>query len=150
MTRDKKIERLTEEASFHAQYEGRAYKPALIAPHNIALSVRGRTVNERHSFLLLLPFHGRRMSYIYKKTPQGDLALHLYLPEDWRSDDKRPAILFFFGGGWRGGFFNRYPWLERTIYLADRFLADYGYIEGKPAIELPEGEPGMKLVEESP
>jgi len=48
------------------------------------------------------------------------------------------------------GFFNRYPWLERTTYLADRFLADYGYIEGKPAIELPEGEPGMKLVEESP
>lgn len=282
--------------------------------------------SEKPRGLKTLPFSGKRMSYIYKRTPQGDLKIHLYLPEDWKPTDRRPAILFFFGGGWRGGnvkqfdpqaryfasrgmiaacadyrvksrhgttpdkcvedaksaikwlranasklgidpdriaasggsagghmaiaafttkgleaegedlsisskpnllvlynpvlntlsvvdmvgseemakrispnhnltkgvppailffgskdkflagakefmklsgklgntaklyvaegvghgFFNRYPWLERTTYLADEFLSSYGYIKGKPTVELPEGELGMKLVEENP
>jgi len=34
--------------------------------------------------------------------------------------------------------FQKSPWLERTIYLADRFLAKYGYTRGEPTIKLTE------------
>ena len=35
---------------------------------------------------------------LYKTTPQGDLRMNLYLPSGWRKSDRRPAIVFFFGG----------------------------------------------------
>lgn len=31
------------------------------------------------------------------------LNMRIYKPEGWSSDDRRPAIVFFFGGGWRNG-----------------------------------------------
>jgi acetyl esterase len=34
----------------------------------------------------------------YKTTPQGDLKMNLYFPPSWRKADRRPAIVFFFGG----------------------------------------------------
>jgi acetyl esterase/lipase len=34
----------------------------------------------------------------YKTTPQGDLKMNLYFPAGWRKADRRPAIVFFFGG----------------------------------------------------
>src|SRR5437870_581192 len=34
----------------------------------------------------------------YKTTPQGDLKINLYFPPNWKSPDRRPAIVFFFGG----------------------------------------------------
>lgn len=34
----------------------------------------------------------------YKTTPQGDLKMNLYFPPGWRKADRRPAIVFFFGG----------------------------------------------------
>jgi len=38
-------------------------------------------------------------------TGDAEPALHLrvYRPEDWTAEDRRPAIVFFFGGGWRNG-----------------------------------------------
>lgn len=39
----------------------------------------------------------------FKKTPQGDLSLHLFLPTAPSSETKRSAIVFFFGGGWSVG-----------------------------------------------
>jgi uncharacterized protein (TIGR03067 family) len=36
----------------------------------------------------------------YKKTKETDLALHVHFPTDWKKEDKRPAIIFFYGGGW--------------------------------------------------
>ena len=42
-------------------------------------------------------------SFIYKKTKQADLELMVHYPSDWKETDKRPAIVFFFGGGWTGG-----------------------------------------------
>jgi acetyl esterase/lipase len=35
---------------------------------------------------------------IYKTTPQGDLKVNLYFPSGWKKADRRPAIIFFFGG----------------------------------------------------
>lgn len=41
---------------------------------------------------------GNKAVAVYKTTPQGDLKIHLYFPQDWRATDQRPAIVFFFGG----------------------------------------------------
>lgn len=40
---------------------------------------------------------------IYKTTPQGDLKMNLYFPPGWTKADRRPAIVFFFGGGCETG-----------------------------------------------
>lgn len=63
----------------------------------------------------------------YKKTPQGELAIHVHFPADWKATDKRPAIVFFFGGGWRKGSVKQFE--KQAIYLASRGMvaarADY-------------------------
>jgi acetyl esterase len=65
--------------------------------------------------------------HAYKRTPQGDLKLHFYLPADWKPADKRPTILFFFGGGWRNG--SHLQFVPQAEYFASRGLvaacADY-------------------------
>ncbi|MGB0768105.1 MAG: alpha/beta hydrolase [Phycisphaeraceae bacterium] len=45
---------------------------------------------------------------VYKTTVDSDgepveLHLHVFKPEGWTADDERPAIVFFFGGGWVSG-----------------------------------------------
>ena len=39
----------------------------------------------------------------YKQVGQGDLSLHVFRPEKNRKGEKRPAIVYFFGGGWALG-----------------------------------------------
>lgn len=39
----------------------------------------------------------------YKKTDKSDLKLDIFNPKDHKPSDKKPAIIFFFGGGWVGG-----------------------------------------------
>jgi len=40
------------------------------------------------------------------------------------------------------GFFNRSPWLERTMIAADEFLASLGFLKGEPTVKAPEPQPG--------
>ncbi len=40
---------------------------------------------------------------VYKKVGDVQLKLHIFEPKDHKPTDKRPAIVFFFGGGWVGG-----------------------------------------------
>ncbi len=60
---------------------------------------------------------------VYKKTTSEkiesvELKLHIFNPDDHRSSDARPAIVFFFGGGWNGGSPSQfYPHCE---YFASR------------------------------
>lgn len=56
--------------------------------------------------------------YTYKNTPQGNLEIRVYFPKNWSSDDQRPIILFFFGGGWIGGGINHFS--TQAEYLAKR------------------------------
>ncbi len=57
-------------------------------------------------------------SPVYKVTPQGELRMHLFLPPGHHSANRRPAIVFFFGGGWRKGSPSQfYP---QCAYLASR------------------------------
>lgn len=40
---------------------------------------------------------------IYKKVGDVELKLFIEKPADWKESNQRPAIVFFFGGGWVGG-----------------------------------------------
>jgi acetyl esterase/lipase len=39
----------------------------------------------------------------YKQVGDTKLFLHVFAPKGHKATDKRPAIVFFFGGGWNGG-----------------------------------------------
>lgn len=41
--------------------------------------------------------------FIYKKVGGRELSLYVSKPTDWKPTDKRPALVFFHGGGWLGG-----------------------------------------------
>ncbi len=64
---------------------------------------------------------------IYKKTPQGDLKVYVHFPPGWTALDQRPAIVFFFGGGWTSGRVTQFE--PQAKYLAQRGMvaarADY-------------------------
>ena len=42
-------------------------------------------------------------SLVYKTINGARLQLHVFEPEGHKPSDRRPAIVFFFGGGWTGG-----------------------------------------------
>ena len=42
-------------------------------------------------------------TYKYKTVGDTELYLFVFLPEDHKPTDSRPAAVFFFGGGWNGG-----------------------------------------------
>ncbi len=55
---------------------------------------------------------------VYKRVGDARLRLHLFEPADHDAGDRRPAIVFFFGGGWvRGDPAQFYP---QCAYLASR------------------------------
>jgi len=56
--------------------------------------------------------------YVFKKTEQATLKLHVYSPTDLKRGDKRPAIVFFFGGGWKHGSANQFR--PQAAYLSGR------------------------------
>jgi acetyl esterase len=58
----------------------------------------------------------------YKKTAKSALKLHMFFPKDYDpKKDSRPAIVFFFGGGWSGG-------SPSQFYPFSKHLADKGII----------------------
>ena len=60
-------------------------------------------------------------AYQYKSTPQGDLKLDVFLPAGHKPTNKRPVIVFFFGGGWATGAPNQF-------YQQARYFADRGFV----------------------
>jgi acetyl esterase/lipase len=61
-----------------------------------------------------------KSTVVYKTTPQGDLKINLYFPKDWKASDHRPAIVFFFGGGFVSG--NPSQFTSTATYFASRGL----------------------------
>jgi acetyl esterase len=57
---------------------------------------------------------------VYKQTPEGPLTLTIVRPDGWKADDRRPAIVFFHGGGWVGGPEGQFN--EHSQYFAARGL----------------------------
>ncbi len=58
---------------------------------------------------------------VYKSTPQGDLKINIFLPENVKQGAPRAAIVFFFGGGWVGG-------APTQFYPHCRHLAERGMV----------------------
>ena len=63
----------------------------------------------------------------YKEASGSKLRLYLFKPEGHQAGDKRPAIVFFFGGSWNGGTPKQFE--PHARYLASRgmvaIVADY-------------------------
>jgi acetyl esterase/lipase len=66
-------------------------------------------------------------SFIYKKVAKTELEMVIDYPPDWKASDKRPAIVFFFGGGWTDGTIQAFE--TQADYFAGRGMvaarADY-------------------------
>ncbi|MDF7808231.1 alpha/beta hydrolase [Pontiellaceae bacterium B12219] len=58
----------------------------------------------------------------FKETPQGELRLHIFNPTGLEKGQKRPAVIFFFGGGWNSGtpdqFYNQAAHLAKRGMVA--------------------------------
>lgn len=65
--------------------------------------------------------------HVYKQTPQGGLSMFIHLPQGWKPTDKRPAIVFFFGGAFRTGKITEF--VRHAEYFCERGMvsvrADY-------------------------
>ena len=59
----------------------------------------------------------------YRKTEQAELKLEIFRPAGWKADDKRPSIVFFFGGGWVGGSTRQFH--PQATRLASRGMVAY-------------------------
>ncbi|HSU65726.1 MAG TPA: alpha/beta hydrolase [Tepidisphaeraceae bacterium] len=66
-------------------------------------------------------------SFTYKNVKGIDLQTVVHYPSDWKAGDKRPAIVFFFGGGWTHGTIKQFE--TQANHLAARGMvaarADY-------------------------
>ncbi len=66
-------------------------------------------------------------SMTYKTVGDRELQIHIHYPPGWKASDTRPAIVFFFGGGWNSGTVDQF--LVQAEYFAARGLvaarADY-------------------------
>ena len=77
---------------------------------------------------------------IYKKADGRALHLFVEKPAGWKASDKRPAIVFFFGGGWVGGTPNQFE--KQSEYLATRGMVGVR-VEYRV---IPKGDKGPPLV----
>lgn len=88
---------------------------------------RGRQADQQLLDAYYQDYNTRVERHIYKKTPQGELSIYIHFPKDWTAEGKRPAIVFFFGGGWTGGRVEQF--VGQAHYLASRGMvaarADY-------------------------
>lgn len=57
----------------------------------------------------------------YKSVGDVTLNLHIFNPADHKPTDKSPAIVFFFGGGWKAG-------APRQFYNQSEYLASRGMV----------------------
>ena len=58
---------------------------------------------------------------VYKRIDGIELKMQVFEPEGFKKTDKRPAIVFFFGGGWSGG-------TPKQFYQQARAFADEGLV----------------------
>ncbi len=77
---------------------------------------------------------------IYKQAEGCDLKLFVEKPAGWKPGGQRPAIVFFFGGGWVGGTPNQF--LKESQYFARRGMVGIR-VEYRT---IPKGDPGPPMV----
>lgn len=66
-------------------------------------------------------------TFTYKTVGEKQLKIHVHYPPGWKAGDSRPAMIFFFGGGWSSGTTDQF--LDQAAYFATRGMvtarADY-------------------------
>lgn len=71
---------------------------------------------------------------VYKKVGDRELKLTIVNPPDWKAEEKRPAMVFFHGGGWVGGTPTQFS--KHSEYLSTRGLiciqVEYRLLKGLP------------------
>ncbi len=81
------------------------------------------------SFCVVGPVLGQEnpKTFTYAKTKEAELKIVVHFPPEWKETDKRPGIVFFFGGGWENGTLDSFA--RQAKYFAGRgmvaALADY-------------------------
>jgi len=83
--------------------------------------------------------HGAE-TLVYKKAGERELKLFIEKPADWKAADRRPAIVFYFGGGWVGG--STVQFQKQSEYLATRGMV--GIRVGYRVI--PKGDAGPPVI----
>jgi acetyl esterase/lipase len=73
-------------------------------------------------------FKGAAVAEVYKEASGDKLWIYRFDPANYKPEsDSRPAVVFFFGGGWNGGTVGQFE--QQAKYLAARgmvtFVADY-------------------------
>jgi acetyl esterase/lipase len=58
---------------------------------------------------------------VFKTIKDVELKLYVFEPEGLKATESRPAIVFFFGGGWRGG-------TPEQFYPQSKYLASRGMV----------------------
>jgi acetyl esterase len=89
---------------------------------------------------------------VYKKVADRELKLYVAKPADWKSGDKRAALVFFHGGGWVGG--GPAQFNEHSKYLVTRGLVciqvQYRLLDGKskepPTVCVQDAKSAMRWV----
>jgi acetyl esterase len=61
---------------------------------------------------------------VYKTIGDVELKMHIFEPANHKPSDRRPAIVFFFGGGWNGGTPSQF--YTHCAYLASRGMVAMG------------------------
>jgi acetyl esterase/lipase len=90
--------------------------------------------------------------FSYKTAGGRQLRLFIIRPDDWKETDRRPAIVFFHGGGWRGG--NPGQFEAASQYFAKRgvvcFNVEYRLLGTKngdpPAVCVADAKSAMRWV----
>jgi acetyl esterase len=89
-------------------------------------SVQTAWMRPQLTFLLALLFSGAvgrigaADTLIYKQAGERGLKLFVDKPAEWKPTDQRPAVVFYFGGGWVGGSPGQFA--PQSEYLASRGL----------------------------
>lgn len=77
--------------------------------------------------ILAAPTEPQIKTMTYKTVGDKELKIYIHYPPGWKASDSRPAIIFFFGGGWTSGKVEQF--LPQAEYFASRGLvaarADY-------------------------
>jgi len=80
---------------------------------------------------------------VYKVIDSTKLSLHFFFPKNHKTKDKKTAILFFHGGGWKGGGVNHF--YNQSAYLASRGMVA---ICAQYRVEKPHGTTPKEVVKD--
>tara|TARA_B110000008_G_scaffold279594_1_gene327388 strand:- start:114 stop:515 length:402 start_codon:yes stop_codon:yes gene_type:complete len=67
-----------------------------------AVHAQENSEDARERYSWTLGYTPDKVINYYSPQPNVELKMDLFFPVDYTVDDKRPCIIFFFGGGWVG------------------------------------------------